>query len=220
MKEEAPEWVTAVGVTSLVLLLVSLALIAAGGWTWFAKFLESAAPAWVQAVGSIVAIGVAVAVPARQQRRQAKDEKRRHWEGRLATARSCYLACDEAAQTMSYISRKLRDNVELPFRLRTERVADLLATLQTLVGKDIPPELLKDLLTIQRELSYTQMALKQLWAANSVSRKRADAAEARERRVSEALYGLTMRHQLHEWIQSENGSRVTNPKLDFSDMLE
>lgn len=220
MKEEGPEWASALGASGLALLLVSLGLIAAGGWSWFANFLGSAAPAWVQAVGSVAAIGVAVAIPLRQQRQQKKDEGHRHRESRLAIARSCYLACDEAAQTMGYIAGKLRANVGAAFRLRTERVTDLLATLQTLVGKDIPPELLKDLLTIQRELSYTHMALKQLWGVNLVSSKRAAAAEAREQRVNDALNALKLRHQLYEWIHSESGPRVSAPPLDFSDMGE
>lgn len=57
---------SAVGALALVVLLASLALIAAGGWTWFARFLESAAPAWVQAVGSVVAILAAVWIGKRQ----------------------------------------------------------------------------------------------------------------------------------------------------------
>lgn len=178
------------------------------------------APAWVQAVGSVLAIGVAIAIPVQQQRRQKKDEVRRHWTTQLAIARSCYLTCDEAAQTMGYIATKLRSNVGNDFRLRSERVSDLLATLQTLVSKDIPPELLKDLLAIQRELSYTQMALAQLWEVKVVSAKRADAAEAREKRVDAALNSLKHRHQLYEWIHSQRGPRVFATPLDLSDMLE
>ncbi|MDI3381031.1 hypothetical protein ACFPPF_06595 [Xenophilus aerolatus] len=41
---------------ALTLLLASFGLIAAGGWNWFAKFLESSAPNWIQAIGSIAAI--------------------------------------------------------------------------------------------------------------------------------------------------------------------
>lgn len=55
-KEGKSEWAEAVGATALVCLLASLALIAAGGWTWFAKLLDTSAPAWVQAIGSVGAI--------------------------------------------------------------------------------------------------------------------------------------------------------------------
>lgn len=55
--EEKPEgWVVAVGVLTVLCLVTTLGLVAAGGWLWFAKFLESAAANWVQAIGSIAAI--------------------------------------------------------------------------------------------------------------------------------------------------------------------
>lgn len=53
---DAPTWAVAVGVIVLLLVLCSVALIAAGGWNWFAAFLVSATPNWIQAIGSIVAI--------------------------------------------------------------------------------------------------------------------------------------------------------------------
>lgn len=218
MRKELGGTAAMIGMVMLGCLFGSLALAIYPGWTVMGAWLSRAdTPALVQAVGSVAAIAVAIAVPARQQLRQKKDENRRYVEARLAIARSCYLTCDEAAQTVGYIARNLRRNVGTAFRLRTERVTDLLATLQTLVGKDIPPELLKDLLSIQRELSYTQMALKQLWAVNLVSAKRAGAAEARERRVIEALDSLKKRHQLYDWIHSEEGYRVSVGALDFSD---
>lgn len=74
--EKGPGWAETVGAVALVLLLGSLALIAAGGWTWFARFLESAAPAWVQAIGSIAAIVAAIVVANRQYEQTVKRELR------------------------------------------------------------------------------------------------------------------------------------------------
>ena len=54
--DEAPDWVQALGVAVVGSLLACIGLIAAGGWKWFAGMLESALPAWVQAVGSVAAI--------------------------------------------------------------------------------------------------------------------------------------------------------------------
>jgi hypothetical protein len=59
--------------------------VAAGGWPWFQKFLESSAPAWVQAVGSIAVVLVAVYVGRSQiaadraieKARLAEDTRRR-----------------------------------------------------------------------------------------------------------------------------------------------
>ncbi|WP_157948305.1 hypothetical protein [Pulveribacter suum] len=60
------EWTSAVGAALLITLLLSLALISAGSWNWFKGFIESAAPAWIQAIGSVAAI-VAASVIARHQ---------------------------------------------------------------------------------------------------------------------------------------------------------
>jgi hypothetical protein len=65
-KTPAESWEAALGAVVIVLLLVSLGLIAAGGWSWFKGMLESAAPAWIQAVGSIVAIFAAAEIGRRQ----------------------------------------------------------------------------------------------------------------------------------------------------------
>lgn len=61
-----------IGAVVLVLLFASLGLIAAGGWTWFKGMLESSAPAWIQAIGSVAAI-LAAAEIGRRQARAASD---------------------------------------------------------------------------------------------------------------------------------------------------
>ncbi|MDP9992022.1 hypothetical protein J2W28_001050 [Variovorax boronicumulans] len=70
MKKEEPEWATVVGAVFLCLLFSSLALVAAGGWNWFAKFLETSAPSWVQAIGSVAAIVAAVLIARGSERRE------------------------------------------------------------------------------------------------------------------------------------------------------
>ncbi|WP_041942841.1 hypothetical protein [Variovorax paradoxus] len=76
-QDDDPNWAPAIGALALVLLLASLALVAAGGWSWFAKFLESAAPAWVQAVGSLIALGIAIWLPRRQRSLERSDARRK-----------------------------------------------------------------------------------------------------------------------------------------------
>ena len=67
MKEE-DDLAAAIGAIAVAGLLLTLVLIAAGGWKWFSGFLESAAPAWVQAIGSIGAIVGAVWLSRKSQR--------------------------------------------------------------------------------------------------------------------------------------------------------
>lgn len=59
-------WKSAIGAVVIFILLASLALVAAGGWLWFKGLLESAAPAWIQALGSVAAIFAAAHIGRRQ----------------------------------------------------------------------------------------------------------------------------------------------------------
>lgn len=77
VQDKSPEWASVVGGLILLVLVGSIALVAAGGWNWFAKFLESAAPAWVQAVGSIGAVLIAVWVSSRSERHARELEAER-----------------------------------------------------------------------------------------------------------------------------------------------
>lgn len=78
-------WPAAVGAFIIVGIFLTIALVAAGGWLWFQKFLESSAAAWVQAVGSVAAILAAAEIGRRQidgQRqmerdRQAQEERKK-----------------------------------------------------------------------------------------------------------------------------------------------
>lgn len=58
--DSSEAWASALGVILVLSMFASLALIAAGGWPWFQKFLESSAASWTQAIGSIAAILAAV----------------------------------------------------------------------------------------------------------------------------------------------------------------
>ncbi|MFS2205366.1 hypothetical protein [Variovorax sp. Varisp36] len=105
-KESQPEWAEAVGAISLVCILASLALIAAGGWNWFAKFLETSAPAWVQAVGSvgaIIATGWGITRSHRLQQAQRKKDVEEDYIQLLAVAHLLVVQAKyAAAQTKAY----------------------------------------------------------------------------------------------------------------------
>lgn len=59
MEDEKPSWIDAIGVLIVSFILATLALVAAGGWTWYADFLHSALPNWIQGIGTVIAIFVA-----------------------------------------------------------------------------------------------------------------------------------------------------------------
>ncbi len=71
-------WPAAIGALFIGGLLFAIGLVAAGGWTWFQRFPESSAPAWIQAIGSIAAILAAAEIGQRQisgQRQLDRDRK-------------------------------------------------------------------------------------------------------------------------------------------------
>ncbi len=78
-------WPAIVGALIVFAILLTLSLVAAGGWLWFQRFLEGGAAAWIQAIGSIAAILAAAEIGRRQiagQRhmerdRQVQEERKR-----------------------------------------------------------------------------------------------------------------------------------------------
>jgi hypothetical protein len=66
-------WAVPTGAGIVALVLLSVVLIAAGGWDWFAGFLTSSASGWAQAIGTVIAV-VATAHIARSDQRR-RDEQ-------------------------------------------------------------------------------------------------------------------------------------------------
>lgn len=107
-------------VGSILLLIVATAL---AGWPWVASFLNSSAPAWIQAVGSVAAIVAALAVVQRQhslelKRREADDHTTQLRRARtlrvifLSAARVCedvVRAIGRSHQTWKFKAEELRE---------------------------------------------------------------------------------------------------------------
>jgi hypothetical protein len=158
---DTPTWTIVLGgvVASTILIL---ALTAAGGWAWVSSFLSGAAANWVQAIGSIVAIVAAWTIANRQHRRE--DERReREAAAHFANMRqTVWIATFDTWQTLDYIATSLARRIDQYTSIGTERVEDLQATFRALALKELPAELYPDVLRVQRELSYTLLAIRQL----------------------------------------------------------
>ena len=84
---EPNPWPTVLGVGVLLMLLVSLALVAAGGWSWFAQFLAGSADSWVQAIlAGVVIVVTAWIARATERSNQRKEEHQRQRNFRAAQA--------------------------------------------------------------------------------------------------------------------------------------
>lgn len=100
-------WATSFGgivVGSIFLLLVLTAL---AGWSWVANFLESSAPAWIQAIGSIAAIVAALSVVQRQHNLELKRKEKDDLTTQLRRARSLRVLFYSAARACEDVARRI-----------------------------------------------------------------------------------------------------------------
>lgn len=77
------------------------------GWSWVAKFLESSAPAWIQAVGSVAAIVAALAVVHRQHTLEVERKEKDEIRAQLRRARSLRVLFYSAARTCEDVARRI-----------------------------------------------------------------------------------------------------------------
>lgn len=153
-QRDEPAWAEAVGVAASLTLLLSLALVAAGGWSWFKTLLESAAPAWIQAVGSVAAI-IAAAAIARQQASSARRLEAEKQAAAEVQKLKIVLALMARAHGLSNdICRAFETAKFEDFdQVSPELMADTHQTLMALPIFEVPDGLLAlDVLTIGRAL--------------------------------------------------------------------
>ncbi|MDT7514422.1 hypothetical protein [Rhodoferax mekongensis] len=137
--QQTPEsvWSAVFGAGTVLGIFVLVSLTAVAGWPWVANFLESSAPAWIQAIGSIVAIVAAVLIVQRQhvleiQRKTAED--RTEQARRVRTLRVVFFtaarSCESAARSVGH------PNVYWP--LESEKLREVRSRLISLDPMQIP----------------------------------------------------------------------------------
>ena len=112
MKSEADPrsegtWSGVVGATVVLTLLALIVLTAIGGWPWVAKFLESSAPAWIQAVGSVAAIIAAVLILQRQHLLEIERRRSAEHSELQRRARTLRVVFFSAARTCEDVAREI-----------------------------------------------------------------------------------------------------------------
>ncbi|TDM06047.1 MAG: hypothetical protein C4K60_15400 [Ideonella sp. MAG2] len=100
-------WASAFGSVVVGAIFILLLLTAFAGWSWVAKFLESSAPAWIQAVGSVAAIVAALAVVQRQHTLELKRRERDDFTSQLRRARSLRVLFYSAARACEDVGRRI-----------------------------------------------------------------------------------------------------------------
>lgn len=116
-------WASVFGSVIVGSILILILFTSVAGWDWVAKFLESGAPAWIQAVGSVAAIVAALAVVQRQHALEMHRREREDQVSQLRRARilriiffSAARACEDVArrvgkphQTWKFLAEELRE---------------------------------------------------------------------------------------------------------------
>lgn len=145
----------AFGAIVVLSLIASVALIAAGGWQWFKGMLESAAPAWIQAIGSVAAIFAAAEIGRRQARAASELEAKKKAEIEIQKLKIVMALMARAHGLSNDICKAFETAQFSDFdQVSPELMVDTHLALQALPVFEIPNGLLAlDVLTIGRALS-------------------------------------------------------------------
>lgn len=195
MKEdEIPGWAAPLGATIVCFLVIVMALVAAGGWNWFAKFLESAAPNWLQAVGALVAIAAAGHFSARQVSEMRKDADRARRRSDTERALAIWYILRRVNLVYENAQRALTSNNANTIKSAGEQVEMMQSALRGLPVFEIPsPRLVYDLQRVDRDLLYVQRLIREEVAPKNRNERRSGAAlfQRVHRRVDAAIYACT-----------------------------
>lgn len=104
-------WLTVFGSVVVGSILALLLLTAFAGWPWVARFLESGAPAWIQAVGSVAAIVAALAIVQRQHTLELQRRQKEDHTIQLRRARTLRVIFFSAARVCEDIARRIGERV-------------------------------------------------------------------------------------------------------------
>ncbi len=101
-----------------------LLFTAFAGWPWVAKFLESSAPAWIQAIGSVAAIVATLTVVQRQHSLELMRREKEDLTTQLRRARSLRVIFYSAARTCEDVSRRI-GRPDQTWRFRAEELREV-----------------------------------------------------------------------------------------------
>lgn len=174
-------WVpTAIGMIVLACMYAWIALGIYPGWEFLTKFLsenikidwrfEQNAPAWVQAVGSILAIFATGGAAMWQVYKSRKIKEESDIKNEISMCRTCIDMCDAVSSILrdanesyekliGYNSEDLMIGIPVQHiefyaeKLKSlERTNDLQESLRILVSKSMPSELLRELFSLQKNV--------------------------------------------------------------------
>lgn len=152
---------------------------------------------WVGAIGAISAIAGSFAI-ARFQAKEAFTARRidaletRHIMSQMALR----LAIDTVLCLIN-TSDKIEARMQKPGEIGHERLVQLQTSLHSFANKGIPAEILSELLVLQREVAFTQMAIREIGSKRPAETRlgKAHKRTARVIRAREAIRKISQSHK-------------------------
>lgn len=103
------DWAAALGATMVLGFLALITLAGMGGWGWLSTFLVSAAPNWIQGIGSLLAIGVAIWIMDRQHKLEIHRNAERLRLERRRQLRAISIILNSAGMPCAFARDNVRD---------------------------------------------------------------------------------------------------------------
>lgn len=152
--------------------------------------------AWVQAVGSIAAIAGSFALARVQANESDRIRKIEKLESNYAVAKMAVRLAIDTVFCLDNTAGKIDSRILRPRHIGQERLDQLQTSLHSFASKNIPEEILSELLVLQREIAFTLMAIREI-GARRPNAIRAEKAYKRTNRVIRSQENLRKIEQLY-----------------------
>lgn len=159
---------------------------------------------WVGAIGSISAIVGSFAIARFQAREASKVRRVEALEAKNTVSQMARRLAIDTVLCLDSTRGKIESRMTTPRSIGHERLEQLQASLHSFANKNIPAEILSELLVLQREVAFTQMAIREIGSTRPEQRRvvSAERRTARVIRCRDTLREIARAHKA-EWLAAE-----------------
>ncbi|MCA8113866.1 hypothetical protein [Burkholderia cepacia] len=173
---------------------------------------------WVQAFGSILAIVGAFFVARYQAEKQADHLVESSVQTRITETELAYVVSKDAMGAIWVANQYIRDFSNGSFfRFDIDRLTDVQHSLQSLYGRSIPSEVLGNVITIQRLVTYSKRAVSQ---RNDNSQTTYLVQESRDKAKARMELAHKAVGEIETWLNTERARLGFDPVADLTDAMD
>lgn len=174
--------------------------------------------AWVQAIGSILAIAGAFLVARYQAQKQVEHLQLDAARARVSEGELTHVVAKDAMVaifTANQYIRNFKNGTVFEFDL--DRLTEVQVSLRSLYSRAIPTELIEHVITIQRLVTYSIRAMQQRNASTETTYLTQDSRyKARERMI----FANGAVREIEQWLKKERSQLGLAPVTDLSEVIE